>query len=40
VLAHASDHERLTELSRELTEIGAERESLEVEWLEAAVVLE
>jgi ATP-binding cassette subfamily F protein uup len=40
VLAHASDHERLTELSRALTEVAAERESLELEWLEAAEVLE
>ncbi len=40
VLAHASDHERLTELSRALTEVAAERESLEVEWLDAAEVVE
>jgi ABC transport system ATP-binding/permease protein len=40
VLAHASDHERLVELSRELTEVAAEREVLEAEWLEAAEVLE
>jgi ATP-binding cassette subfamily F protein uup len=40
VLAHAADHERLTELSRALTEVGAERESLELEWLEAAEELE
>jgi ABC transport system ATP-binding/permease protein len=40
VLAHASDHERLTELSRALTEVGAEREALELEWLDAAAVVE
>ncbi len=40
VLAHAADHERLTELSRALTEVAAERESLELEWLEAAEELE
>jgi ATP-binding cassette subfamily F protein uup len=39
-LAHAADHERLTELSRALGEIAAERESLELEWLEAAEALE
>jgi ATP-binding cassette subfamily F protein uup len=39
-LAHAADHERLTELSRALSEIAAERESLELEWLEAAEALE
>jgi ATP-binding cassette subfamily F protein uup len=36
VLAHASDHARLAELSRALTEITAERETLEAEWLETA----
>ena len=40
VLRHAADHERLTELSRQLTEAAAEREGLEEEWLEAAEVLE
>jgi ATP-binding cassette subfamily F protein uup len=40
VLTHAADHERLTELSRLLSEVAAERESLEVEWLEAAEALE
>jgi ATP-binding cassette subfamily F protein uup len=40
VLEHASDHERLNELSRQLSEVAAERESLELEWLEAAEVLE
>jgi ATP-binding cassette subfamily F protein uup len=40
VLAHASDHERLTELSVQLTALGEEREALEAEWLEAADVLE
>jgi ATP-binding cassette subfamily F protein uup len=40
VLAHATDHVRLAELSRALTEVAAERESLEREWLEAAEVVE
>src|SRR4051794_21469459 len=40
VLTHASDHERLTQLSRELSEVATERESLELEWLEAAEGLE
>ncbi|MDT7574338.1 MAG: transport system ATP-binding/permease protein, partial [Pseudonocardiales bacterium] len=40
VLTHATDHERLAELSRSLSEAGAERESLELEWLEAAEVVE
>src|SRR4051812_46851772 len=40
VLVHAADHERLTELSRQLTESAAERDSLEAEWLEAAEFLE
>ena len=40
VLVHAADHERLTELSRALTEVAAERESLELEWLEAAEAVE
>jgi len=40
VLAHAADHERLTELSQALTQVAAERASLELEWLEAAEELE
>ena len=40
VLAHASDHGRLTLLGARLTELAAEREALEAEWLEAAEVLE
>jgi len=40
VLAYAADHERLSDLSRQLTETAAEREVLEAEWLEAAEVLE
>jgi ATP-binding cassette subfamily F protein uup len=40
VLEHATDHERLTDLSRQLSEAAAEREELEAEWLEAAEVLE
>jgi ATP-binding cassette subfamily F protein uup len=39
VLAHASDHERLIALSSQLTELAAERDDLEAEWLEAAEVL-
>jgi ABC transport system ATP-binding/permease protein len=40
VLTHATDHERLAELSHALTELAAERESLEREWLDAAEVVE
>jgi ATP-binding cassette subfamily F protein uup len=40
VLAHVSDHERLTAISAELSAVAAEREALEAEWLEAAEVLE
>ena len=40
VLAHAADHERLSDLSRQLSETAAEREVLEAEWLEAAEALE
>ncbi len=40
VVAHASDHERLTELGAQLFALGAEREALEAEWLEAAEGLE
>jgi ATP-binding cassette subfamily F protein uup len=40
VLAHASDHERLTHLSAQLSALNAEREGLEGEWLEAAEALE
>ncbi|HEX4685805.1 MAG TPA: ABC-F family ATP-binding cassette domain-containing protein [Nocardioides sp.] len=40
VLAHASDHERLTELSAQLAELRRERAALETEWLEAAEGLE
>ena len=40
VLAHAADHERLTELSRALSEVATERESLELEWLEAAEIVD
>ena len=36
----AADHERVLELNRELREIVDERESLELEWLEAAEVVE
>jgi ATP-binding cassette subfamily F protein uup len=40
VLAHASDHERLTELGGQLAAVAAERDELEAEWLEAAEVVE
>jgi ATP-binding cassette subfamily F protein uup len=40
VLAHASDHERLTDLSARLAELAEERDLLEAEWLDAAEVLE
>ncbi len=40
MLTHAADHQRLTELSRALSETASERESLELEWLEAAEALE
>ena len=40
VLAHATDHERLTDLSTQLSTLAQEREGLEVEWLEAAEALE
>ncbi len=38
-LAHASDHERLSEISRALTDVAAERDALEAEWLEAAEIV-
>ncbi len=38
--ASATDHARLTELSAELEALGAEKDQLEAEWLEAAEVLE
>ena len=38
--AHATDHERLRELTTRLGELGAERERLEGAWLEAAELLE
>ena len=40
VLEHASDHVRLAEISRELGELSAEKDEVELEWLEAAEVLE
>jgi ATP-binding cassette subfamily F protein uup len=40
VLEHASDHERLTDLSAQLAALGDEREALEAEWLEAAEALD
>ena len=40
ILEHAQDYERLAELSARLTELAAEKDDLELEWLEAAEVLE
>ena len=37
---HVADHARLAELSRELSALHAEKESLETEWMEAAELLE
>jgi ATP-binding cassette subfamily F protein uup len=39
-LVHASDHERLTDLSAALAALTEERTLLEGEWLEAAEALE
>ena len=38
--AHASDPERLTELATEMTALLEEKEAVELEWLEAAALLE
>jgi ATP-binding cassette subfamily F protein uup len=38
--AHAGDHEKLTALSADLGRLAEEKEELEVEWLEAATLLE
>ena len=38
-LAAATDHEKVLELNGELREIVDERETLELEWLEAAEVV-
>ncbi len=40
VLEHAHDYERLAEISARLSEIAEEKEQLELEWLEAAEILE
>jgi ATP-binding cassette subfamily F protein uup len=40
VVASASEHERLVELSAQLAALSAEREALEAEWLEAAELIE
>ena len=40
VLEHAQDYEKLAELSARLDELAAEKEELELEWLEAAEILE
>ena len=38
--AHLSDYELLAELGRQSAELAAEREALELEWLEAAEPVE
>ena len=38
--AHLTDYEMLGELGRQSAELAAERESLELEWLEAAELVE
>jgi ATP-binding cassette subfamily F protein uup len=38
--AHLSDHVKLAELGRQAAELAQEREALELEWLEAAEVLD
>ena len=40
VLEHAHDYERLAELSTQLQALAAEKDELELEWLEAAEVLQ
>ena len=40
VLEHAQDYERLADLSARLSALAAEKEQLELEWLEAAELLE
>jgi ATP-binding cassette subfamily F protein uup len=40
VLEHAQDYEKLAELSARLTAIADEKDELELEWLEAAELLE
>ncbi len=37
---HVGDYERIAGLGRELSQLGADRESLELEWLEASEVVE
>jgi ATP-binding cassette subfamily F protein uup len=40
VLEHATDHQRLAEISAELATLSAEKDEVELEWLEAAELLE
>ena len=40
MLEHAQDYERLASLSAELHALAEEKETLELEWLEAAELLE
>lgn len=40
VLEHAADHARLAAISAELATLSAEKDEVELEWLEAAELLE
>jgi ABC transport system ATP-binding/permease protein len=40
VLEHAQDYEKLAAVSAELSALAEERDTLELEWLEAAELLE
>ena len=40
ILQHAQDYEKLADLSARLDVLAAEKEELEMEWLEAAEILE
>jgi ATP-binding cassette subfamily F protein uup len=40
VLEHAQDYEKLAEVSAELNALADEKDRLELEWLEAAELLE
>ncbi len=40
IVAAGQDYEKLAEISAELTEVLAEKETLELEWLEVAEALE
>ena len=40
MLEHATYHQRLAEISAELATLSAEKDEVELEWLEAAELLE